>query len=56
MPDVSQSGHGDDERITGSRRILALWTMWFDVGSDTPRDGGSLRCLGFGSPATADTA
>jgi hypothetical protein len=48
MPDVSQGGHCADEDITGSRRILAMWTMWIEVGSDAPRDCCCLRRLRFG--------
>ena len=55
MPDVSHGGHLDVECLTRSGGVLALWTMWIQVGSATPRNGCSIRRLGFGSPATSYT-
>lgn len=54
MSDLSHGGYRTDECITGSRRLLAMWTLWVIVGRDTPRDSCCLRRLGFGSSATSD--
>ena len=52
MPEVPHGGHRADECISESGGILAMWTMWLQVGSDAPRDGCCLRHLGFGASTT----
>lgn len=56
MSHVSHGGRHTDEFITGSRRELAMWAMWPDVGPEAHRHRCCLQRLGFGTHATRGPA